>query len=532
MHRSLRIRDIIELICDSLDDDTPAKTASRFAALARTCKVFQDPALNHLWRHQNTLAHILQCLPPHLWEIMVEEPGRTIVHITGTIKPKDWDRPLEYARRVRSLSLVEWVEWRILPSTNNLEVISSTLPLQYLCPNLRTLIWRSRTAALCPYIRLFLSPKVTTAHLSFPESDSSIVSLLPTLALSYPHLKSLRIEGVKSADSSLVRRTESTIAMALDRIEDLGLDTIDGVALQHLSRLSALKSLELYNPLDVGDLASFCDLRFPALRAVRLSDTTIDVATSFVTVLSDCGLESFHAETGIAASAVTMHTFYTALANHLSHTALQNLNVADEEGVFQDMEAPPENAIADYVINGRVLSTLFCFGDLRSVFLKAPLGFDLDDTTVWDVARAWPRLQDLCLETATGLSYPPSMTLRGLRAFATHCPDLDFLSITFDTSTVPPLDNSQETRLSHDALTGLGVGVAPVPDPGNIARFLSTLFPNIGYITTYNDWRWGGVDADQSDELARHSAWKQVEKMIPVLTSIRREVKRREDSQA
>ena len=39
------------------------------AGLARTCKTFHEPALNHLWRALPSLIPLIQCLPPDAWTI-------------------------------------------------------------------------------------------------------------------------------------------------------------------------------------------------------------------------------------------------------------------------------------------------------------------------------------------------------------------------------------------------------------------------------------------------------------------------------
>ncbi|KAJ7226753.1 hypothetical protein GGX14DRAFT_488260, partial [Mycena pura] len=64
------------------------------AALARTCKIFKEPALDALWRSQHTLDNILRLLPSNAWS-----------HIIRRIEQREWKIPLTYSRRVRSLSL-------------------------------------------------------------------------------------------------------------------------------------------------------------------------------------------------------------------------------------------------------------------------------------------------------------------------------------------------------------------------------------------------------------------------------------------
>ncbi|KAJ6533966.1 hypothetical protein DFH09DRAFT_932442, partial [Mycena vulgaris] len=39
------------------------------SALARTCRAFQDPALDILWRNQESLVPLLSCIPFDAWDV-------------------------------------------------------------------------------------------------------------------------------------------------------------------------------------------------------------------------------------------------------------------------------------------------------------------------------------------------------------------------------------------------------------------------------------------------------------------------------
>ena len=70
MHHSLNILEILENILVHLDsEDRDRRWCSRpdLAALARTCRIFKEPALDALWRSQYTLNNILRTLPSDAW---------------------------------------------------------------------------------------------------------------------------------------------------------------------------------------------------------------------------------------------------------------------------------------------------------------------------------------------------------------------------------------------------------------------------------------------------------------------------------
>ena len=63
MHHALEIQEILSNIFDHffLVDDRAATTD--LAALARTCRVFKEPALDVLWRILDNLSPLARCLP-------------------------------------------------------------------------------------------------------------------------------------------------------------------------------------------------------------------------------------------------------------------------------------------------------------------------------------------------------------------------------------------------------------------------------------------------------------------------------------
>ena len=72
MHRCLQIQEPLSIVFEyvhiprkALEDDP--LSASSLARLARTCKAFQDPALDILWHSQYSLVPLLKCLPRDAW---------------------------------------------------------------------------------------------------------------------------------------------------------------------------------------------------------------------------------------------------------------------------------------------------------------------------------------------------------------------------------------------------------------------------------------------------------------------------------
>ncbi|KAF7356492.1 hypothetical protein MVEN_00982300 [Mycena venus] len=484
MHRSLCIPEIVDLIFTELqcgfssDVDRNENLGRRdFAALARTCQRFRDPALDFLWREQETLINLLKCLPSYLWEESVHPEFRSrVFRITGPVCAADWAKPLTYALRIQTLDLKSG---HVHDQDSNLfELISSGLPRDYLCPNLKRISWQYQgNDILFPYIRLFLGPKVVDATILLPNSGSH-TSSLSGLALRFRDLKQLSLYTISPRHDSMLFSAVSKIALRLERIEAVIFDQLDRAAIEHLSQLPYLRFLNLNTIF--GHSAHLCAETghhpFPALRDLYFCDTTIDIATEFLDFLSDCCLQTLYVATAVSATKFQTGQMYIALARRLSHTALRTLRV--ELPHNYQLPGALEGGITNYVIDGRVLSALFCFSNLTELTLRPPAGFDIDDAVAWDMARAWPKLKSLHLE-ASHVHHPPSMSLHALRAFAKHCDDLADLTITIDASTVAPVDNSPEMRISQSTLTSFNVNKSPITDPLIVAPFISSLFPNL-----------------------------------------------------
>ncbi|KAJ6454259.1 hypothetical protein C8R47DRAFT_226451 [Mycena vitilis] len=542
MHRTLSIPEIVGLICEHLEGGYRVlESRADFAALARTCKSFHDPALDKLWRRQNTLAYVLKCLPSDLWEETNDandaDPSQNALRFkfVKTPQPADWTRPLSYARRIRDLFLIPAWGRRSLgfPTSDVLAIIQLAFPRNHICPNLQYIHWGSQgdTPAF-HHIRLFLGPKITRAFITIP---ANVTDMSPLSALRYPELRALSLQ-TSSDDTSLIRRASSPFVLELTQIVRLTLDWLDRAALAHLSRLAHLKYLSL-SKTDSRDLAppspsldslpqeSVSAYPFLALRSLSLSNTTLEFANELIHMLSDCHLDDFYLGTNVLALETDMGELYSAIAGHLSHITLNTIWMRH---VHDALTPPPAGAIASYAITGRTLTSLFAFKNITILHLEGPVGFDIDDTAAWDIARAWPKIQSLTLAAGTSLHHPTTMTLHGLRAFATHCKELSDLEITVDASTVPPFDNSPEARISQRALRTLEVAASPISDAPTVAKFLSGLFQQLRMIGTPDEERWMDPPAADEDEetaaaRARHIQWKYVEILVPFIASVREE---------
>ncbi|KAJ7145559.1 hypothetical protein C8R44DRAFT_755517 [Mycena epipterygia] len=182
MHRSLEILEIVEMICAHFFPDQNAsiywrEEATRdLVAIATTCRMFRDPALDLVWRAQRTLEHLLRCMPGDLWEPPVVPKCTHLLRLRRPIMPTDWDRPFFYASRIRHLSVYYAAR---LPAPHVLRELSLCLPRDCLFPNLRSMDCSSSASELAQYFHLLFGPLTSRLSIYLDSDRSFDLSLHP-----------------------------------------------------------------------------------------------------------------------------------------------------------------------------------------------------------------------------------------------------------------------------------------------------------------------------------------------------------------
>ncbi|KAJ6568030.1 hypothetical protein DFH09DRAFT_1155644 [Mycena vulgaris] len=515
MHRCLQIFEVLEIICSQLISLPPGKRS--LAALARTCKQLGGPALDCLWREQDTLGNILSCMPSSLFDISkdisphsVRRPMRMLRPIIAT----DWDRPLIYAHRVRSLLSVSIVEDEGLRDI--LLVVSSCFPGHCLFPNLKTLRWMGSGNDFL-YMRMVLAPTLTSISFSC-ESSNGHLSLLPVFVRTCPALKDLTIVLDDVGDPA--RSVVSDLTSILGDIESLNMDVPDLAALEHIARLPTLTCLTVRSFPAASSSTS--PLHFPALNRLEFNLDDIYPATKFLQNCSDISLVGLDLTLHCCYPSTALEKFCTALKAACTHTSLLSLSIDD--GQADDI---PGNEDEDaFNISIQSIQTLFCFRNLTSVVITSKIGFDLDNSAITDLACAWPHVTTLFLISET--QKRPCNSLDCLYSLAQHCPELERLHITFDASHLPSNASVVDRRISHQRLKFLNVAQSPITAPTlSVARVISALFPGLEDLSTYCIGDEDEDDDEDDDEPGERGDWRrlwgEVEEHLPVLVAIRAE---------
>jgi hypothetical protein len=207
---------------------------------------------------------------------------------------------------------------------------------------------------------------------------------------------------------------------------------------------------------------------------------------------------------------------YATLARHCSHSHLREL-VAQTDVLFPRTLSADQYSL--YTVGGDILRPLLSFTNLVAVSLSHPVGFDLDDSVILDMAAAWSRIERIFLTAASYTHVPSRVTLQGLSAFAKSCPLLRHLAMTFDATSVPKIGVIQKTQHS---LVGIEVALSPITDPRRVANFLSAMFPHLTEIRTLYDLvRRGDDSVSGAPKVVNgthisnsHKIWKRAEKAL------------------
>ncbi|KAJ7233722.1 hypothetical protein B0H12DRAFT_167240 [Mycena haematopus] len=66
MHFALQISEIVHMTVSQLDPHPREFRRMALAALAK-CRIFGEPSLDALWKHQGTIQTLIACMPDGLW---------------------------------------------------------------------------------------------------------------------------------------------------------------------------------------------------------------------------------------------------------------------------------------------------------------------------------------------------------------------------------------------------------------------------------------------------------------------------------
>ncbi|RDB14582.1 hypothetical protein Hypma_016418 [Hypsizygus marmoreus] len=510
MHHCLHIPEIFARICGQCDYSLPwERHLHAVVALARTCRAFYEPAIAHLWYDIDSLIPLVKCMPADLWAITTGFPRNLVFN--RAVLPADWPRFVKHARHVRRLGYMFSSPFDL--SVSAYERLHLAATGHVLLPHLKELYWnQGRADGALPFISLFMAPTLKTFHISTYNNLPALTSLIANLSPRYPFLTDVNISVGSDPDTIAV---VSAAVCGWHQLRRLSVGSLTEDALRHVAMLPELHHLSLQNQKDEFPGTWNCPT-FPAL----------------INPIVDCDDFSFYIAllrsmaTGANLNRVFLRTQnaqrpgfgWEALCHALRDTCLlsspNNLTIWDGSEPGDGSEV--EDLGKDLMIKADHLRPLLNFANITEVDLHSRYGFNIDDTLIRDLARAWPHLKMLTIKGGPLQGRTPCMTIGSLRALAQHCKHLWLINVAFDARSVPIPKGTQ--RVYSARLSTLDVIRSPISNAAHVAAFLSDIFPRLSSVQNCErDMR----DDDEPPASDMDKKWTEVESLVKVFALVR-----------
>ncbi|KAF8550850.1 hypothetical protein OG21DRAFT_1499526 [Imleria badia] len=494
MHAALQITEISEVVCNLLDQPTLAR-------LARTCRAFEDPALDALWKVMQGLEPLARLLPDSMWILEdADATGFQRYKLVQPPSPEQWKLVRKYTSRM--MVILGCSAPLYLPSINRLQAIAVHSPPSFeLLPPLFPKLKAIKGAFPRPgYITFFYwlnAPSLTEMDISWFDGDLAI-DFISDMGTIYPNMKVFSLHCLRDKDppNAVISGLSKTIRSwnRLVRVELSTLD-LDTAAYEHLMRLESLTSLTLrlfYRCLPRLRQAVLPQKPLPMLADLTLYDRDPHIPW-MIEWLSCLHLSpsSLHCETGGSfAEPQRVSDLYYAIAAQLCHKSLERITV-------HASSSPPAQ------VDLSSIRPLFSFSRLRYVNILHFCVPSLSDNDLLELATSWPLLQDL------GVSYwvePPALmpTFRGFCHLLQHCPHLQHLCIVIDTRDSEWVDVARPIVHNH-GMHSLAFAYSSLDDPKRVASVLCAILPSLKKV----NMGWWYHDSLPEDE-ALLALWNEV----------------------
>ncbi|KAH9834027.1 uncharacterized protein C8Q71DRAFT_157144 [Rhodofomes roseus] len=497
MHRALTIAEIVHQVVEEFSTAwICCHKGQTLRALAVTCRVFSEPALDIIWSDQNGLGHLVECLPSDLWTISDDTtPGTlTLRRPPRTITQQDWVRFDTYARRVRKLSFGP-PKSSLRSRTMSADVfhwLSSSRPSHQLLPNLRRLYWSDDMPPGCyDYFHMFLGPRLCTLRISGPPPQSTtshhaILSALDRLSQIAPDIEVLSVWGYQ-CEGLDPRPIPGHVCTLWRRLWSLRLGSSLTMTYDAFAGLSALPmlaeaALSLAGPFDTK--CSTRNYTFPAMQTLDLtSETMADIRA----VLSSCHFPrlrrmSLTSQSGPKAD--LLNRVLEAIHERIPHASL----------VYLKLHAGNTMDVGE-IVNAASLRSLYDLHHLVYFDFVMGIRIALTDDDIKEMAMSWPHIKHLVLcsnaskdaiqhtWTHDPRAWTTKPTLEGLVHLARYCPSLELLALDADTSGAEAYLEVHPGEGYHSSpLRTIHVVSPPLSAIKDVAAFLYAVFPNVWFI--------------------------------------------------
>ncbi|KAF8559470.1 hypothetical protein OG21DRAFT_738776 [Imleria badia] len=513
MHHALQIQEILSHIfiyCNPLILDLSAdlhkNALSDLAGLARTCRVFKEPAFDVLWEALNDLSPLVRCLPETSHQV---SPG--MYSFTRPLTQTEWDVLQGYTRRIRSL----WMSVDRI-GEESLQILSNPPTTAPLFPNLRTLSCQY-TVKTMPLLRLpFPSLAFLLVMFENPQLFQNSFNTLPNF---FPNIKRLAIyvQSVATIDKiepNDMCRWQNLCSVVCPCVA-LDVDT-----LAHLSRMPALTHLEFALSATLPLAASNSPIVCSNVHDFKLNSKSLETISRFLSRIQLPAITSFSAVMGSCPSRQELSSFFAGIQTSNAGHAIERLR-------FHQSPDPFSNVLHLECPNLGLEDLRPCMAfNLRQLSLDIVWNVGLTDSDLLTLASAWPHLENLVINEFSGWNALGGITPDGLLQLLQTCRSLNCIALAIDTRdytelppsgspgslglTLPPrsninvLDSVIEPE-SVPAVAAFFAGIAPCSDFYFSAWRSHIMLRRRGQNVYKSKDRWDEVYSRASEAVSRRS---------------------------
>ncbi|KAJ7504022.1 hypothetical protein B0H11DRAFT_541656 [Mycena galericulata] len=394
MHRCLEMPDVLDVIVSHLPAapmeespeawDLAAIRRRALASLACASRNFKEPALNALWRFQETIMNLLNLIPAGLWERLdgAMRPTRRLVQ-------EDFNRLEQYSHRVKHLEL-----WEQGPTfVHVFGALRLVLPANSaLLPNLHFLLWTYSDGAVYPFIDLFLGPELKALIFGGAQGCNEHYALLAKLEQTItPTLWTFCLDPPAPGSTPPPTNWVSNFARRMTHIKVFLVGApIDLSALIHLGGLETLHTFQATLPTSISIPEPLKATLFSNIGEVtlRIEGGGIPAATEFVRTWNTPPVESFNGNYSGCVVLQHLEDFHGVLGTHCRLDTLKKFNLCLWD------KSP------GCLYPGHLLTSLVLFHNLTVLYISAYEGYEITDEIVSSLARAWPQPEEFHLASA------------------------------------------------------------------------------------------------------------------------------------
>lgn len=376
-----------------------------------------------------------------------------------------------------------------------------------LLPNLRRLEFSSPFHA--SFAPEYLLGKHTVAlSLDFVDhyDELEVKTLFPLIKTLSPKMENLEF-GIGGAISCSECPDLSELVCSLQGLRRLatGPRSLNTSAIRHLASISYLHSLNFPDSATqiLRAIASLPTHPFKSLRHLEMSGASLSGWPALLARLRPHQLDTVILNFDALPSALETQGFFVALSDTSAQPGLRTLRLNHA------WKSQSPRVSTQTIIDFGILEPLLAFDNLTSLYIGLVCVVAVDDSQITQMAKSWPKLQNLQLGCHLGWERHSAVTHRGLLAIVAGCPDLETLGISFDATdlksnsliTVPEGFINLKIKYLH-------VGDSRIVESAGTARFISHLFPKVEGIG--GAWLYVSAGAFTTRQRKQHQMWQEV----------------------